>query len=120
MFNHTAEKNILRHSIVDFPNIFYLKSQIKSQQKLSNYNGHPVESYLSCDQQEMMKIAANRTEEENTRQVSSMIHSARPTVSPVVNIAYATLEICFVLLDFVKWGRTYGWTTHAKKVSFRP
>ena len=32
----------------------------------------------------------------NTRQVSSMIHSARPTVSPVANIVFS-LEICFVL-----------------------
>ena len=31
-----------------------------------------------------------------------MIHSAIPTVSPVV----FSLEICFVLQDFEKWGRT--------------
>ena len=31
-----------------------------------------------------------------------MIHSARPTVSPVANIVFC----CFVLLDFEKWGRT--------------
>ena len=37
-----------------------------------------------------------------TRQVPSMIHSARPTVSPVVNIVFT----CYVLLDFEKWGRT--------------
>ena len=31
-----------------------------------------------------------------------MIHSARPTVSPVANIVFAF----FVLLDFEKWRRT--------------
>ena len=33
-----------------------------------------------------------------------MIRSARPTVLPVVSII--SLDICFVLLDFEKWGRT--------------
>ena len=42
-----------------------------------------------------------------TRQMSSMIHSVRPTVSPVANIV-------FTLLDFEKWGRTDGRTTCAK------
>ena len=37
-----------------------------------------------------------------------MIHAARPTVSPVVNIVL--LEICFVFLDFEQWGRTDGRT----------
>ena len=36
-----------------------------------------------------------------TRQVSSMNHSARPTVSPVVNIVFAWNLFCFE-----KWGRT--------------
>ena len=36
-----------------------------------------------------------------------MIHSARPTVSPVVNIVFS---LCFVLLDFEKWGLTDGLT----------
>ena len=34
-----------------------------------------------------------------------MIHSAIPTVSPVLTVF--SLEICFVLLDFDKWGLTY-------------
>ena len=38
-----------------------------------------------------------------TRQVSSMIHSARPTVLPVVNIVFAWNLFCFE-----KWGRTDG------------
>ena len=38
-----------------------------------------------------------------------MIHSARPTVSPVATIIFC----CFVLLD-LKWGRTYGRKTCAK------
>ena len=42
-----------------------------------------------------------------TRQVSSMIHSARPTVSPVA-------KHCFVLLGFEKWGLTDIRTTCAK------
>ena len=37
---------------------------------------------------------------EKTRQMSSMIHSATPTVSPVGNLL--SLEICFVLIS----GRT--------------
>ena len=37
----------------------------------------------------------------HTRQVSSMIHSARPTVSPVTNIVFAWNLFCFE-----KWGRT--------------
>ena len=49
-----------------------------------------------------------------SRQESSMIHSAWPTVSPVVNFALFSLEICFVLPDFEKWRRTYGRTTYAK------
>ena len=32
-----------------------------------------------------------------------MIHLARPTLSPVANIVFS---LCFVLLDFEKWGRT--------------
>ena len=40
-----------------------------------------------------------------------MIHSARPTVSPLFS-----LEICFVLLDFEKWwGRTDGQTVNMYK-----
>ena len=39
-----------------------------------------------------------------TRQVSSMIHSARPTVSPVVNV------FAWNLFCFAKWGRTDGRT----------
>ena len=35
-----------------------------------------------------------------------MIHSTRPTLF--------SLEICFVLLDFEKWGRTDGRATRAK------
>ena len=49
-----------------------------------------------------------------TREVSLMIHSARPTVSPVVNIVLAWSLFCFVLLDLEKWGRTYGRTTCAQ------
>ena len=41
-----------------------------------------------------------------TRQVSSMIHSAKPTVSNIV----------FALLDFEKWGRTDVLTTCAKTI----
>ena len=37
---------------------------------------------------------------ERTRHVSSMIHSARLTVSPVVTL---NIEFCFDLLDFEKW-----------------
>ena len=40
----------------------------------------------------------------NTRQVSSMIHSARPMVPPVVNIVF------FSFTRFVKWPRTDGRT----------
>ena len=45
-------------------------------------------------------------------QVSSMIHLSRP----VVNIVFSdfSLQICFVLLDFEKWGRTYGRTPRVK------
>ena len=46
-----------------------------------------------------------------TRQVSSMIHSARPTVSPVANIIVFAL-ICFVC---EKWGRTDGRTDDMRK-----
>ena len=55
---------------------------------------------------------------QNTRQVSSMIQSTRPTVSPVANIVFS----CFVLLDFEKWGRTDGCTDvrHVKKQLFLP
>ena len=45
------------------------------------------------------------TEATNTRQVSSMIHSARPTISPVANIVFALTLFCFE-----KWGRTDGRT----------
>ena len=38
----------------------------------------------------------------NTSQVSTMIHSARPTVSPVATIVFC----CFVLLDLKSTGRT--------------
>ena len=44
-----------------------------------------------------------------TRQVSSMIHSARPTVSPVANIVFVWYLFCFE-----KWGRTYVRTICAK------
>ena len=37
-----------------------------------------------------------------TRQVSSKIHSAWPTVSPVANMIF----VSFCLLDFEMWGRT--------------
>ena len=37
--------------------------------------------------------------------VSSMIHLASP-LSPASNDNYFSLEICFVLLEFKKWGRT--------------
>ena len=40
-----------------------------------------------------------------TRQVSSMIHSAKPTVPPVAIILICSL-FCFVLRDFEKSGRT--------------
>ena len=43
-----------------------------------------------------------------TRQVSSMIHSARPTVSLVVNIVFDWNLL--VLRYFLKWGRTDGRT----------
>ena len=50
------------------------------------------------------------TEIKWTRHVSSMIHSARPNVSPVVNIVFAWHLFCFE-----KWnGRTYGRMTCAK------
>ena len=39
-----------------------------------------------------------------TRQVSSMIHSARPIVTPVVNIVFTWNLSCW--LDFQKWGWT--------------
>ena len=40
-----------------------------------------------------------------------MIHSPRPMFIPV---AITILELCFVLRDFEKWGRTYVRTTRAK------
>ena len=42
-----------------------------------------------------------------------MIHSAKPTVSPVANIVFCL----FCLLDFKKWGRTDGRTNgrHVQK-----
>ena len=50
-----------------------------------------------------------------TRQVSSMIHSARPTLPPVANIVFAWNLLCFE-----KWGRTDrrtdGRTTWTKTV----
>ena len=46
----------------------------------------------------------------NTRQVSSLIHSARPIVAPVANIVFCS----FVSSRFEKWGRTDGRTTCAK------
>ena len=45
----------------------------------------------------------------DTRQVSSMILSARPIVTPVANIVF----YCFVFLDFEKWGRAY--VQHVRK-----
>ena len=49
----------------------------------------------------------------NTRLVSSMIHSARPMVTPVASIVYC----CFVFLDLKSGdGRTDGRTTCAKIV----
>ena len=39
-----------------------------------------------------------------TRQRSSMIYSAISTDTPIAN----SVSLCFVLLDFEKWGRTYG------------
>ena len=52
-----------------------------------------------------------------TRQVSSMIHSARPTVSPVANIVFALNLFCFE-----KWGRTDGRTSvrHVQKQLLLP
>ena len=44
-----------------------------------------------------------------TRQVSSMIHSAKPTVTPEANIVFC----CFVFLDVKSLGRTYG--QHVRK-----
>ena len=34
-----------------------------------------------------------------------MIHSARPTASPVMNLVFNYMNL--VLLDFEKWGHTY-------------
>ena len=52
-----------------------------------------------------------RARKNNTRHVSSVIHSARPTVSPVATI----IICCFVLLDLKSGdGRAYGRTTCAK------
>ena len=46
----------------------------------------------------------------STRQVSSMIHSARPIVTPVANVVFG----CFVFLDLKSGdGRTYG--QHVRK-----
>ena len=61
------------------------------------------------------QISCNKPETERTRQVSSMTHSARPTVSPVATIVFC----CFVLLDLKsgdgrQYGRTNGRTTCAK------
>ena len=53
--------------------------------------------------------------QKKTRQVSSMIHSARPTVSPVVKIVFTGNLFCF-LLYFEKDGRTDGQTTCAKTI----
>ena len=43
-----------------------------------------------------------------TRQVSSMIHSARPTVSPVANIVFAGNLFCFEKLGLTD-GRPWLW-----------
>ena len=59
-------------------------------------------------------ILTNPQTQSNTREVSSMMHSARPIVTPVANIVF----YCFVFLD-LKIGdvRTYGWTygQHVRK-----
>ena len=57
----------------------------------SNHTGHQVRMYVS-----------SYADKSYTRHVVSMIHSARPTVSPVANIVFTL----FVVLDIEKWGRT--------------
>ena len=56
----------------------------------------------------------NQGKQKLTRQLSSMIHSARSTVSPVVNIPFTMF--CFA--SFEMWGRTDG--QHVLKQSSLP
>ena len=66
---------------------------------------HPFEWFLVLQHHIITKTVI-------ARQVSSMIHSSRPTVSPVVNIVFAWNLFCFE-----KWGQTYRRTNgrHVQK-----
>ena len=72
--------------------------------------GFSMQNYGSTTQ-----VQDSNNKPRNTRQVSSMIHSARPIVMPVANIVFC----CFVFLDLKSGegptdGQTYGRTTCAK------
>ena len=87
--------------------ISYILTQYLPDIALKIEKSHYIFNPIRNDKKHILQ----KKKKNSTRHVSSMIHSARPTVSPVATIIFC----CFVLLDLKSTdGRTNGRTTCAK------